>query len=64
MAEKAREPKEIASLTWVTDAEGNTADEIALTDDTSKGDGGGRTIPMHPAIREALVALNTISSAL
>ncbi len=51
--------KEIASLTWAmaTDAEGNVAEEIALTDASSKGTGGGRTIPMHPGLREALVAL-------
>ena len=51
--------KEIASLTWAmaTDAEGNVAEEIALTDASSKGTGGGRTIPMHPALREALEAL-------
>ena len=51
--------KEIASLTWAmaTDAEGNVAEEIALTDASSKGTGGGRTIPMHPALREALGAL-------
>ncbi len=51
--------KEIASLTWAmaTDAEGNVAEEIALTDASSKGTGGGRTIPMHPALREALAAL-------
>ena len=48
--------KEIASLTWAmaTDAEGNVAEEIALTDASSKGTGGGRTIPMHPALQEAL----------
>ncbi len=48
--------KEIASLTWamVTDAEGDGAEEIALTDASSKGTGGGRTIPMHPTLPEAL----------
>ncbi len=51
--------KEITSLTWaiVTDAEGNIAEEITLTDGSSKGTGGGRTIPMHPAMWEALEAL-------
>ena len=51
--------KEISSLTWamVTDADGKVAEEIALTDASSKGTGGGRTIPMHPAIRESLAAL-------
>ncbi len=51
--------KEIAALTWgmVTDAQGALADAIALTNDASKGKRGGRTIPMHPALREALAAL-------
>ena len=51
--------KEITSLTWaiVTDAEGNIAEEITLTDGSSKRTGGGRTIPMRPAMWEALEAL-------
>ena len=50
---------EIANLSWsmVTDASGDVADTIALTDAASKtvknrnmrrSSGGGRNIPMHP----------------
>ena len=51
--------KEVAELTWsmVTDADGRVADAIALEDRASKGRGGGRTIPLHPHLREALAAL-------
>ena len=51
--------KEVASLTWlmVTDADGNVGDLIELPDAASKGRGGGRTVPMHPNLREAVVAL-------
>ena len=51
--------KEIASVTWrmVTGVDGEMADEIALTNGASKGKRGGRTIPMHPQLREALQAL-------
>ena len=51
--------KELASLTWgmVTDADGNVADEIELTNSASKGKGGGRTIPLNSSLKEALVAL-------
>jgi integrase/recombinase XerD len=47
--------KEIASLRWrnVCDAEGYTSDEINIEDAGSKGK-GGRTIPMAPALKEAL----------
>ncbi len=41
----------------VTEADGRVADSIALEDRASKGRGGGRTIPMHPLLREALAAL-------
>ncbi len=49
---------EISGLTWamVTDAERQVRDAIALEDRASKGK-GGRTIPMHPLLREALIAL-------
>eukprot|EP00919_Chromeraceae_sp_WS-2016_P030919 GHVR01073148.1.p1 GENE.GHVR01073148.1~~GHVR01073148.1.p1 ORF type:complete len:224 (-),score=31.94 GHVR01073148.1:60-731(-) len=49
--------KEIASLRWrnVCDAEGWTTDEINIEDAGSKGK-GGRTIPMAPALKEALQA--------
>lgn len=45
--------KEIAELTWsmVTDASGEIADVIALTNSASKGRNGGRTIPLHPDLR-------------
>jgi integrase/recombinase XerC len=51
--------KEISGLTWsmITDAEGNVADTIALENKVSKGKGGGRSIPMHPSLRSALVEL-------
>jgi integrase len=51
--------KEIAGLTWsmVTDASGEIADSIALPNSASKGQGGGRTIPLHSALRESLGAL-------
>jgi integrase/recombinase XerD len=51
--------KEIAELTWsmVTDASGEIADAIALQNSASKGKNGGRTLPLHGELREALVAL-------
>src|ERR1051325_1490773 len=54
--------KEIAGLTWsmVTDPSGDIADAIALPNRASKGKGGGRTIPMHRELREALTALKTL----
>jgi integrase/recombinase XerD len=53
--------KEIAELTWsmVTDASGEIADAIALQNSVSKGKNGGRTIPLHGELREALMALKT-----
>jgi integrase/recombinase XerD len=52
--------KEIASLTWsmVTDAEGQVSDTLHLENRASKGKNGGRTIPLHPQLREALAALH------
>ena len=52
--------KEIASLTWtmVTDAEGSIADAISLENTASKGKHGGRVIPMHADLREALITLH------
>lgn len=49
--------KEIAKLQWrhVTDAQGNVATDIALPNDASKGKNGGRTIPMHTALRGLLM---------
>ena len=54
--------KEIALLTWgmVTDADGHVSDAIALENRASKGRRGGRTIPMNPLLREALVALHHV----
>ncbi len=51
--------KEVACLTWlmVTDAGGKVADAIELPNAASKGRGGGRTVPLHPDLRAALVAL-------
>lgn len=50
---------EMAKLKWsmVTDPDGNVADVISLTNNASKGKGGGRTIPIHPELRDALVVL-------
>ena len=52
--------KEIASLTWsmVTDAHGDIADEVALEDRASKGR-GGRRVPMHKSLQDALRALQS-----
>jgi integrase len=54
--------KEIAGLTWsmVTDANGEVSDHIALTNRASKGNGGGRTIPLNVDLRAALVALKAL----
>jgi integrase/recombinase XerC len=51
---------EIASITWVMviDAEGKIGDVIALQNRASKGKRGGRIIPVHPALKTALVALH------
>jgi len=53
--------KEIASLTWsmITDASGALADTIALPNKASKGRNGGRSIPLHDELRDALAALMT-----
>ncbi len=51
--------KEVAGLTWgmVTGADHDVGDCIALVDKASKGRRGGRTIPLNPELRAALVAL-------
>lgn len=51
---------EIANLTWpmVCDAQGEISDIIALRNSASKGKKGGRAIPMHEDIRDALAALD------
>jgi integrase/recombinase XerD len=53
--------KAIALLTWamVTDTDGQIADAIALQNRASKAKTGGRTIPLHPEVSAALVALHT-----
>lgn len=50
--------KEIAELTWamVTDGNGEIGAVIALENKASKGQGGGRTIPLHPQLLEVLTA--------
>jgi hypothetical protein len=68
--------KEIASLTWamVTDVAGQIAEAIHLQNQASKGEAGGRTIPMHPRpvgapfpctpdLQDALTALQTALGA-
>jgi integrase/recombinase XerD len=51
--------KEIASLTWamVTDAEGQVAEMMALENKASKGQGGGRMIPLNALLHHALIEL-------
>ena len=51
--------KEIAGLTWsmITDASGALGDAIALPNRASKGRNGGRSIPLHDELRDALVGL-------
>jgi integrase len=51
--------KEIASLTWsmVTDAQGELGDAIHLPNSASKGKNGGRTVPLNPALHQALADL-------
>ena len=53
---------EIAALTWamVTDATGNVSEAIALPDNASKGK-SGRTIYLHPDLKQALENLHLIS---
>ena len=51
--------KEIAALKWemITDAEGELADVIALTNEAAKGRRGGRAIPIAKDLKAALEAL-------
>lgn len=48
--------KEISQATWgmVTDAEGRLGDALHLPNKASKGQNGGRTIPLHKELRAAL----------
>jgi integrase len=57
--------KEIALATWgmVLDADGNVGDTLELHDKASKGAKGGREIPLHPELREALATLLAAPSA-
>jgi integrase len=50
---------EILRLTWsmVTTATGELADAISLPNAASKGKGGGRTIPLHSELHDALASL-------
>ncbi len=54
--------KEIALLIWamVTDAEGQVAEMMALPNTASKGQGGGRMIPLNLTLHAALVALHQL----
>jgi integrase len=56
--------KEIAGLTWsmVTDASGDLTDVISLPNQASKGKRGGRMIPIHPELGEALAALKAVAA--
>jgi len=58
--------KEMASLTWamVTDASSQVGDALHLQNRASKGKTGGRTIPLHPDLQVALVALQTARGAM
>ena len=51
--------KEISQLTWsmITDTTGELADAISLHNKASKGRAGGRTIPLHRQLADALLAL-------
>ena len=57
--------KEIAGLSWamVTNAGGELADVISLQNRASKGKRGGRTIPMHPELAQALAAVWQVAVA-
>lgn len=50
---------EIAKIRWrmVLDPEGKLMDHIALEDAATKGKTGGRFIPLHPLLRDALQRL-------
>jgi integrase/recombinase XerD len=51
--------KEVAMLSWsmVTDADGRIGDAVNIENKASKGRRGGRTIPMHRQLRQALERL-------
>jgi len=58
--------KAMASLTWamVTAASSQVGDALHLQNRASKGKTGGRTIPLHPDLQVALVALQTARGAM
>ncbi|MGE3542230.1 MAG: tyrosine-type recombinase/integrase, partial [Candidatus Tectimicrobiota bacterium] len=58
--------KEIADLTWamVTEASGQVGDALHLPNRASKGQTGGRTIPLPPALQQALEAWHEARQAL
>ena len=47
-------------LVMVTDTTGELADAISLHNKASKGRAGGRTIPLHRELADALLALKTV----
>ena len=51
--------KEMAALTWsmVTEADGQVGETLHLVNAASKGETGGRSIPLHRELRAALLAL-------
>jgi integrase len=51
--------KEIASLTWdmATTSDGEVGTAIHLTNEASKGRGGGRVVPLNRELRAALLSL-------
>jgi len=57
--------KEMASLTWamVTDAAGQVAEVMHVPNRARKGKTGGRTMPLHPDLQAALMALQTAREA-
>jgi len=55
--------KEISCLRWahMTDSEGTLTDTIRLPNIASKGKTGGRVIPMHRSLHEAVLSLLSVS---
>ena len=56
--------KEIASLTWdmATTSDGEVGTAIHLTNEASKGRGGGRVIPLNRELKTALLSLRQMPS--
>jgi integrase len=57
--------KEIAAVTWgmVTDAQGRGGTALHLTNSASKGENGGRTVPLNKELRQALIELKATRNA-